>query len=204
MAFSARAPRSHCAWKPENAEQHLSLPQCQVSVGKKTPLTWNEQDLNQWVREWEKTRPLAFSIIHRFALLVTSVLGWQADAFLFKKNPHFLDLFMWKKYIIFTLNNKSRTCMILMLARPDASRIQMVLRAPILTRCSSNSSYWQKNTHAINYLVITWAAPHSRRLREDEKELNIAEKQASLTCMTWNLERPINQAASSATNLSTY
>lgn len=35
MAFSARAPRSHCAWKPENAEQHLSLPQCQVSVEKR-------------------------------------------------------------------------------------------------------------------------------------------------------------------------
>lgn len=94
--------------------------------------------------------------------------------------------------------------MILVLARLDASRIQMVSRAPVLTRCSSNSSYRQKNAHAINYLVITRAALHSGRLREDEKELNIAKKQASLTCMTWNPERPINQAASSATSLSTY
>lgn len=54
MAFSARAPRSHCAWKPENAEQHLSVPQCQVSVGKKR---WSRPRMPVWSTEfWNERR----------------------------------------------------------------------------------------------------------------------------------------------------
>lgn len=204
MAFSARAPRSHCAWKPENAEQHLSSPQCQVSVGKRRrwhgmSWIWSSGFLNE---RRQGLQPSAYG------LLVTSYLDLDdSDASLVKKKKK-CSLF-WIihacRNIIFTLNNEIPTCMIsgysgqLLLDSGFRACVPyfdvMRLKIIILKKCIM---------YAINYGAAMRGALHLGHFREDGMELNVCKEAASLTRVTCYIERPINQAASSATELSSY
>lgn len=159
MAFSARAPRSHCAWKPENAEQHLSSPQCQVSVGKRRrwhgmSWIWSSGFLNE---RRQGLQPSAYG------LLVTSYLDLDdSDASLVKrKKKKKKSSLFWIihacRNIIFTLNNEIPTCMISALAgycgQASSSLWISCMRTPILTWRDSNSSHW-RNVWCVQLITV--------------------------------------------------
>lgn len=182
MAFSARAPRSHCAWKPENAEQHLSSPQCQVSVEKRRrwhgmSWVWSSGFLNE---RRQGLQPPACG------LLVTSYLDLDdSDASLVKKKKRKKSSLFWIihacRNIIFTLNNEIPTCMISALAGYSGQLLLdsgfscmrtphfdvMRLKFVALKKCIM---------YAINYGAAVRGALHLGHFGEDGIELNVAKK----------------------------
>lgn len=172
---------------------------------KKTALAWNELDLKQWVLEWEETRPSAFSI-----WLVSYFLprfGWQwcISGEKKKKKSSLFWIIHTCRNIIFTLNNEIPTCMIsgysgqLLLDSGFRACVPyfdvMRLKIIILKKCVM---------YAINYGAAVRGALHLGHFREEGMKLNVCKEAASLTRVTCYIERPINQAASSATELSSY